>query len=96
MSMLKSQLSQPVRHTAATVINTGQLAFVGMLVALVVAGLFVNPLAIAKIAVVVVLLFFAVFVGLLKMGLWYASTRTATRTMRSPLTTTRVCRCISS
>jgi cellulose synthase/poly-beta-1,6-N-acetylglucosamine synthase-like glycosyltransferase len=66
---------QPARHTAATVVNTGLLAFFGVLAVLVVIGLIGIPLTVAKIAVASVLVFFAVFVGLVKMGLWYASTQ---------------------
>ena len=65
----------PVRHTAATVVNTGQLVCLTVLCVVVITALFVSPLTVAKVAVAAVLLFFAVFVGLIKMGLWYASTR---------------------
>lgn len=73
--MSKTKNSEPVRHTAATVVNTGQLVFLALLTALVVAGVVLSPLTVAKVAVAAVLLFFAAFVGLMKMGLWYASTR---------------------
>jgi cellulose synthase/poly-beta-1,6-N-acetylglucosamine synthase-like glycosyltransferase len=73
--MLKAEQKQPARHTAATVVNTGQLAFFWAVAVLVVIGLIAIPLTVAKIAVASVLVFFAVFVGLVKMVLWYASTR---------------------
>lgn len=75
MRMLKSKNDEPTRHTAATVINTGQMAVFGVLALLLVIGLIASPLTVAKIAVASVLIFFAIFVGLVKMGLWYASTR---------------------
>ena len=73
--MLKMKNSNPIRHTAATVVSTGQLACILALLALTVAALVFNPLTLAKVIVATVLIFFAVFVILLKMGLWYASTR---------------------
>jgi cellulose synthase/poly-beta-1,6-N-acetylglucosamine synthase-like glycosyltransferase len=75
MNMLKSRSDEPTRHTAATVLNTGQLTFFVLLALLLVNGLVASPLTVAKVAVASVLVFFAVFVGLVKMGLWYASTR---------------------
>ncbi|MEU0495440.1 glycosyltransferase [Mycobacterium sp. NPDC006124] len=73
--MLKTKMGEPTRHTAATVVNTGQIAVLVVFASLVVVGVAVIPLTIAKIAVASVLIFFAVFVGLVKMGLWYASTK---------------------
>ncbi|EHB58537.1 glycosyl transferase, group 2 family protein [Mycolicibacterium rhodesiae JS60] len=73
--MLKLKSTDPVRHTAATVVNTGQLVCIALMLTLGVAGLIFIPLTVAKVAVATVLIFFAVFVGPLKMGLWYASTR---------------------
>src|SRR6476620_2643076 len=65
----------PVRFTAATVVNTGQLIFFAVLVVATVVATILSPLIAAKVAVALVLIFFAVFVGLLKMGVWIASTR---------------------
>lgn len=73
--MLKSHDREPVRHTAATVVNTGQVVCFGALMTVVVIGLVAIPLTVAKVAVAAVLIFFAFFVGLMKMGLWYASTK---------------------
>jgi len=73
--MLKIEKGQPSRHTAATVVNTGQLACLAVLLLVVVIGLLLSPLTVAKIAVAIILLFFALFVGLVKMTLWYASSR---------------------
>jgi cellulose synthase/poly-beta-1,6-N-acetylglucosamine synthase-like glycosyltransferase len=67
--------ARPVRSTAAAVITTGQLIFFGVLIFLIVAFTIVTPLTVAKIVVALVLVFFAVFVGLFKMGAWWASTR---------------------
>lgn len=67
--------TRPVRFTAATVVSTGQIIFFGILIIVSVVGAIVSPLTAAKVAVALVLLFFAVFVGLLKMGVWAASTR---------------------
>lgn len=66
---------EPMRHTAATVVNTGQMVFIALCLTLVVVGLLVDPLTVAKVTVAAVLVFFACFVGLVKMGLWYASTK---------------------
>jgi cellulose synthase/poly-beta-1,6-N-acetylglucosamine synthase-like glycosyltransferase len=65
----------PVRFTAATVVNTGQLIFFTVLIVATVVATILSPLMVAKVAVALVLIFFAVFVGLLKMGVWVASTR---------------------
>ena len=65
----------PVRFTAATVVNTGQLIFFAVLIVATVVATILSPLIAAKVAVALVLIFFAVFVGLLKMGVWAASTR---------------------
>jgi cellulose synthase/poly-beta-1,6-N-acetylglucosamine synthase-like glycosyltransferase len=73
--MLKIKMGEPTRHTAATVVNTGQIAVFVVFVVLVVVGVIAIPLTVAKIVVTSVLIFFAVFVGLVKMGLWYASTK---------------------
>lgn len=73
--MLKFKAGEPIRHTAATVVNTGQLVAAGVVAAVLIVGLFLAPLTVAKVAVASVLVFFAVFVGLVKMGLWHASTR---------------------
>jgi glycosyltransferase XagB len=73
--MLKTEKGPPSRHTAATVVNTGQLLCLAVLVLIVVAGLWLSPLTMAKIAVASILLFFALFVGMVKMTLWYASSR---------------------
>ncbi|WP_197383167.1 glycosyltransferase [Mycolicibacterium mengxianglii] len=73
--MPKGKTNQPIRHTAATVINTGQFICFTVLLVLVAVAVYLSPLTVAKIAVATILVFFAVFVGLLKMGLWYASTR---------------------
>jgi glycosyltransferase XagB len=66
---------RPMRHTAAAVVNTGQLIFFATLILLASVFAVVAPLTMAKIVVALVLLFFAVFVGLFKMGAWWASTR---------------------
>ena len=73
--MFTLKTEEPQRHTAATVVNTGQLVFVAVGIALLVIGVIAIPLTVAKLAVAAVLVFFAVFVGLVKMGLWYASTK---------------------
>lgn len=73
--MLRMKEREPLRHTAATVVNTGQLVFVAVVAVAVVVGLLTSPLSVAKVTVAAVLIFFAVFVGLMKMGLWYASTK---------------------
>lgn len=73
--MLRTKDSEPVRHTAATVVNTGQIVSLALIFVLLIAGVVLSPLTVAKVAVAAVLIFFAVFVGFLKMGLWYASTR---------------------
>jgi glycosyltransferase XagB len=73
--MLHRGSNRPIRHTAATVVSTGQLLFFGLLIVFGVIGTIANPLTVAKVSVVLTLTFFAVFVGLLKMGVWYASTR---------------------
>lgn len=73
--MLKFKSIEPTRHTAATVVNTGQVAFFGVFGAIVLVGIVASPLGVAKLAVAAVLVFFAIFVGLVKMGLWYASTK---------------------
>src|SRR5690242_12535444 len=67
--------ARPVRHTAAAVVNTGQVIVSGTLILLLFVFSVVAPLTVAKVVVVLVLLFFAVFVGLFKMGAWWASTR---------------------
>lgn len=73
--MLKIKNAEPVRHTAATVVNTGQVLCISGMFVLLLVGLVFSPLTVAKVAVAAVLIFFALFVGLMKMGLWYASTR---------------------
>jgi cellulose synthase/poly-beta-1,6-N-acetylglucosamine synthase-like glycosyltransferase len=73
--MLKTMARQPVRYTAAIVVNTGQVVVISTFLALVVVGLVITPLTVAKVTVAAVLIFFAVFVGLVKITLWYASTR---------------------
>ena len=73
--MLKLKAGEPIRHTAATVVNTGQLVVTGVIAALLIVGLIVMPMSVAQLGVASVLIFFAVFVGLVKMGLWQASTR---------------------
>jgi glycosyltransferase XagB len=67
--------ARPVRYTAAAVVNTGQLIFFGMLIFVIIVFTILTPLTVAKIVVALVLVFFAVFVGLFKMGAWWASTR---------------------
>jgi glycosyltransferase XagB len=67
--------ARPVRSTAVAVVNTGQLIFFGTMLLLAIAFAVVSPLTAAKVVVALVLLFFAVFVGLFKMGAWWASTR---------------------
>ena len=60
-----------MRTTAATVVNTGQLIVLRNVDLLLVDRRpIVSPLTVAKIVVALVLVFFAVFVGLLKMGAW--------------------------
>src|SRR5690242_15841338 len=66
---------RPVRFTAAAVVSAGQLKFAGALILIMVVWTVLSPLAVAKVLVGLVLVFFAVFVGLFKMGAWWASTR---------------------
>ncbi|MBE1549956.1 hypothetical protein GGC64_003996 [Mycobacterium sp. OAS707] len=73
--MVTQAAARPVRYTAAAVVNTGQLIFFATVIVLVVAFTIVAPLTAAKVVVALVLTFFAVFVGLFKMGAWWASTR---------------------
>ena len=73
--MTKTSRREPVRHTAATVVNTGQVTLYAVCAVLLIVGLVTVPLIVAQVTVAVVLSFFAVFVGLMKMGLWHASTR---------------------
>ncbi|WNG86271.1 glycosyltransferase [Mycobacterium sp. ITM-2016-00317] len=73
--MAKTSRREPVRHTAATVVNTGQVTLFALSAVLLIVGLVTVPLIVAQVTVAVVLSFFAVFVGLMKMGLWHASTR---------------------
>jgi cellulose synthase/poly-beta-1,6-N-acetylglucosamine synthase-like glycosyltransferase len=67
--------ARPTRYSAATVVNTGQVIFFTFVIGLAIAGTVAWPMMAAKVTVAAVLLFFAVFVGLLKMGVWFASTR---------------------
>ena len=73
--MTNGTRARPVRYSAATVVNTGQLVFFTIVLGLAIAGTVASPITAAKVTVAAVLMFFAVFVGLLKMGVWYASTR---------------------